>query len=319
MFSAKIPRANEQTEQRMPLRTEKGISLIEMLITMFIMGFVAAATCEIFAALNLVSFKANSQFNSILSERRLLSILAPQIRSSISIGNQYKTTIDAFAGFPSQDSTSQDPYRPGNSPPQAFKGWPTSTGRSTWPNPPYMLNGQTLILQIPIRGSGANGGMNGIPQIDSARNKYAVDTYVYKVLADNLNPGKGMFVIERAYFPGPRTNLCNAADSIASNQPQTVLTGIVGPIDLSLPTDPIAGTAPPQIFTYLVPTLPNPPIYNTTTPEVDPKFNSFDLPYSGVGISCEIVDSSSTNIKVTNKSTAIRNEFYKRSSPIGAN
>jgi hypothetical protein len=55
---------------------------------MFIMGFVAAATCEIFAALNLVSFKSNSQFNAILSARRLISIIGPQIRSA------HRITVD---------------------------------------------------------------------------------------------------------------------------------------------------------------------------------------------------------------------------------
>jgi hypothetical protein len=64
------------------LRSCKGLSLIEMLTAMMLTGFIAAATCDMMAALTLVSLKADNQLSSSLQCKRALDTLGVQIRAA---------------------------------------------------------------------------------------------------------------------------------------------------------------------------------------------------------------------------------------------
>jgi prepilin-type N-terminal cleavage/methylation domain-containing protein len=63
-------------------RSSNGMSLIEMLTAMMLTGFIAAATCDMMAALSLVSLKADYQLSSSIQCKRALDLLGQQIRSA---------------------------------------------------------------------------------------------------------------------------------------------------------------------------------------------------------------------------------------------
>ena len=67
------------------LRSCKGLSLIEMLTAMMLTGFIAAATCDMMAALSLVSLKADNQLSSSLQCKRAIDMLGLQIRAAHNI------------------------------------------------------------------------------------------------------------------------------------------------------------------------------------------------------------------------------------------
>ncbi len=92
-------------------------------------------------------------------------------------------------------------------------GWP-------WPSLyPYSLSQQTLIVQVPVF------NLEGYPVMWSgtAINLESVDTYVYQVIADPSNAGQ--FLLQVAGFPGYGSSMQ------ISSTPQTILKGIVGPLD----------------------------------------------------------------------------------------
>lgn len=66
-------------------RSSKGLSLIEMLTAVMLTGFIAAATCDMLAALSIVSLKSDYQLTSTLQCKRVLDLLGQQIRSAQSL------------------------------------------------------------------------------------------------------------------------------------------------------------------------------------------------------------------------------------------
>ncbi|MBN9394277.1 MAG: hypothetical protein J0H83_03465 [Candidatus Melainabacteria bacterium] len=56
--------------------------MIEMLTAMMLTGFIAAATCDMMAALGIVSLKADNQLSSTLQCKRAIDMIGKQIRMS---------------------------------------------------------------------------------------------------------------------------------------------------------------------------------------------------------------------------------------------
>lgn len=69
-------------KKQLYLRNASGASLIEALCVMFIMGFVAATCCEVFALMNLSYFRSNSAVNINLNARRALTVIGSNIRQT---------------------------------------------------------------------------------------------------------------------------------------------------------------------------------------------------------------------------------------------
>lgn len=169
---------------------------------------------------------------------------------------------------------------------------PGDNSVATWsaPSPSYSADYQTLILSQPIF------DQDGYVSTDTK-------TIIYKILPDKRNPGKGLFVLQKKDFSN-------------NGEPQTILTGIVGPINPSDVTDPIANTPPPKVFRPLIklaefyrssgiPSSFYPP---TTVPSSLTK---------GSQVTLEIFDTASQSQSASPKSIAFSREVYSRGNYAG--
>lgn len=162
---------------------------------------------------------------------------------------------------------------------------PGDNSVATWPtpSPSYVVNEQTLIVEEPDFAS------DGYPK---EQNK----TVIYKVLPDKRTPGKGLFVLQKMDF------------SIPNSEPQTILTGIVGPINQNVPNDPVSSTPPPMVFGRL----------NRLTPlyiskGVVPETFNLDALTHGVSCCLEVFDNSGSSQSMnTPKTIAFKREIYAR-------
>ena len=158
---------------------------------------------------------------------------------------------------------------------------PGDNAIATWqiPTPSYIASAQTLIVQEP------DFAFDGYP-------KPAPKTVVYKILADKRKPGLGQFVLQRKDF------------SIIG-EPQTILTGIIGPINPSDTVDSIAQTPPPVVFGVISRLTP---LYFTK--------GTFSFGNAALirGITCnlEVYEESTIQRNATAKSLAFRREVYAR-------
>lgn len=100
----------------------KGMSLIEMLTAMMLTGFIAAATCDMMAALGLVSLKADNQLTSTIQCKRALDLIGQQVRSAHSLkldssSSSQKLTLQIpVIGNSSMGSLDSVPLKTGTAP-----------------------------------------------------------------------------------------------------------------------------------------------------------------------------------------------------------
>jgi len=160
---------------------------------------------------------------------------------------------------------------------------PGDNSVATWPSPPYVADTHTLIIQRP------DFGVADDALYPSATSKVVV----YKVLADKRNPGLARFVIQRAVF------------SATTSDPQTILTGLVGPVNPIEQSDPIAQTPVPKVFG---------PIHRMTPLYISKGTTNFSPSSLIRGITCdfEIYESSGTQSATTPKTLGFRKEVYAR-------
>ena len=266
-------------------RDIRGMSLVEMLTTILLMGIIAAAITDIAVTQNVIAFRTFNKIDALTNARRVASFIERDIHNASFIGDQ-------------SNSTNQNEY----------------------PGPPtYTLSGQTLILQLPIFYSpSATGGIPAIPTsfttalppviingttYNPTTTFWNVDTIIYQVVGDTSRPGTGQFVLQKTVLPGLHP-AGYASAPIATSQ--TVLAGIVGPQDLTLPTDATAGTSPPAVFGYLSKQIP---LYVSQPPSTPPSAANIN----GVSVNLEVFSNASTKrIDLTPRSMAFRTEAYVR-------
>lgn len=246
-----------------------GASLTELLIASLLIGFTTALVGELVVTTTMASIKNNNQSNMFGSAKVTGERLINDIQAARCVGDYYGMTNPTPEPnyFP---SPSNPLYGSGGMQPEG--GWPIAP----WPNNPYQLSAQCLILQQPVfycakennsqeptyNVNAPQSHLNGFPmrikenQITDGVPSAPVenlDTVVYQVVPDTARPGE--YVLQMARFPGYRDPLSHTHYEPTVNPPQTIATGIIGP---RLPGDP---TAPPQIFRYMRHD-PNPPDYS---------------------------------------------------------
>ncbi len=279
----------------MRTRGEGGVSLIEAVFVVFITGLLTAAVLGTAAIQNATNFRAFNKMSALIAARRIESVIEKEIHMAKFFGDQW--------GDPnSSDPVDKPNVFPCTSNPYGFTNFPTDNGNAEWTANPYVLDEQTLIIQTPI--FDANG-------YATQKNGYwNVDTYVYKVLADKSKPGSGQFVMQKALFPGDHP--AGYSPPISQDHPQTVLTGIVGPINPSDAVDSTAGVPLPAVFSYY---LKNSPTWSTTSYELsNPPPNAYQTSLiNGVVLNLELFSNENSSRKdYTPKTVAFRSEFYKR-------
>ena len=193
------------------VRSEFGMSLIEMLTAMMLTGFIAAATCDMMAALGLVSLKADTQVTATLQAKRAFDYIGQSVRSAQHI----KSASSYFDAVKKVQSS------------------------------------QTLVLTIPVLGDGTMGSIGGLPILDPSTGKPCIDYVVYEIVADKSKPGSGEYVMQRTYLPGNRGGRAKESPFKNQFAPQIIVKGIVGPQDVTSTPDPIANNYLPKVFSYL--------------------------------------------------------------------
>jgi prepilin-type N-terminal cleavage/methylation domain-containing protein len=245
------------------LRTAKGFTLTEMIVTSLLLGLTIAAIGEVAVMSTFATTKMTNSVDCLSASRVAADRIASDVRSARAFGDFYAAPANR-AQFPGD--TNNPLY--GSQPPSG--GWPTAP----WTTPPYVLNAQTLIIQQPVlfldptndptspsyAPSASVNPRNGFPMMVKqgalnggtvpAVNVENLDTVVYQVVAD---PEKsGQFLLQMARFPGAQLTAkppetVTSSYKIAINPPQTILKGIIGPKD---PANAGNSTALPSVFRY---------------------------------------------------------------------
>ncbi|MCW5823249.1 MAG: prepilin-type N-terminal cleavage/methylation domain-containing protein [Cyanobacteria bacterium TGS_CYA1] len=286
-------------------RKQTGLSLVETMAAMFVSSLIAGAVIGTLSLINSTSFRAYNSLSSITAAKRLEPSLKQEIHMAKFFGDQQgdSSTANSFPAL-SNPNYVPPPEEGDLTPDSQATIFPIETSNTVWPPRPYYLDEQTLIFQVPVFDNSYSYPelADGQPPA-SSNGKWDVDTYVYKVLADKNKPGKGQFVLQKTIFKGNHSSNPSFVPPIASNNPQTVMTGIVGPVDPNAATDPIANTPPPLVFSYLIDAdhrVGKPTALETAN-------------IRGVSVTVELFNNDASARKDYTPSTlAICSEFFKR-------
>lgn len=261
-------------------RKSQGSSLLELLIVVCLMSLVGAAITGLMLTQNAVGFRTFSKLTMLMSARRLQSSLEGRVHTARTIGNQIGPAYNIFG-----------------------------SGTNN-----YELNPQTLILQIPIYTT------NGYPTTISTAPvntgaSWNVDTYVYKLIPDTNQPGKGRFSLTLQVFPGDHSVPNSLPIPAQSGNTQVIISNIVGPVNPADSIDPIAGTPTPKIFKYYKRNAPN--WASTFTSQIETPNASETQQLNGVSVNIELFSNESSERKdMTPAAMAMRSEFFLRSNSV---
>ena len=288
------------------------MTITELLVSAVLMATTFAVIGELVVLNTYASTKLTNTVDGQVGCSRAVRRLSEDVRSARIIGNIY-AAYAAQNQFPDMTAGSLDPYYA--APP--LGGWP-STG--SWPAIPYKLGPQTLILQLPAyyqNPSNTSDPKNGLPLLLPANSLGSgipisameyVDTIVYQLVPDTANVGTYQLQVARfSGYPTVATSSgVNAALRAPINPPQTVLVGIIGPMN------PADGTNKPSIFQYLT----NPPIAGNSPPVLlTPPPPSTNPPTQIVGVSINIeVQTPASNIGTNVQIAPAHVESYMRAS-----
>lgn len=220
-----MPRSSmHETKQR----RYTGLSLPELLVSLLIMSYVMAGLVGLIYTSNAVNFRLSHKVDNILMCQQAVDRLQSKIREARYLGDGYSCRYFPLADNPIYGRRNQ----------QKWTAQP-------WPNPPYVLSGHTLILQIPVFDN------DGFPQSlqteydksqpveEGAEAAEDLDTYVYQVLPDPLDEQK--CILQESLFPGQHHALTAGEDNCRHTW--TIAQGIAGPLD---------SDGQPLVFQYLV-------------------------------------------------------------------
>lgn len=216
-----------------------------MVVATVLIGFSLAVIGELVVLNTLASTKLTNKIDGQVGCSRALRRICEDIRQSRLIGNLYATNKNSY---PDNASISTDPAA--TVPPVG--GFPAE-----WPVGPYLLSPQTLIIQQPVLFEDPNNTQNPLNGFPVKLNKGDIqsdppvpvtdmeylDTVVYYLVPDPSDDAQGQYILQIARFSGfPLVEGSKLRPRL--NPPQTVLKGIVGPIDPLVP-------GPPAVFQYL--------------------------------------------------------------------
>ena len=260
-------------------RKAHGFSLVEMLISVAIIGIVSAGTAELLFMNSQGSWKLFNKVDGLNAARLVIDRLAMDVRMARNVGDIAGTPFVDGADIPTVGSnqfptTLNALYGAGQNPPG---GWPSAP----WPSRPYTLSNTCLVIQVPVFDA------NGFPTKTGSNDN--LDTYVYQVLADPTETGT--FMLQVASFPG------TGSTRPVLLPPRTLLRGIIGPLD--------SATQTPKTFQYLtISGVPQDIVVGTEAPN-----------YTGVIVNFELRRHASVQTK--NRSTmGIKSEIFMRNNTL---
>jgi hypothetical protein len=191
------------------MRNSVGQSLVEMMVSLVIIGVAIAGITETIWINGFFMYKLGNKLDNIFAARQVLERIGPDIRMARTVGDG----ITGSDQFPITTDASNVPNNPISS--------------AGWTQAPFTLNNTTLIIQIPVFDS--NGFPTIIPKGTGTPavvlNLPNVDTIVYQVVPDTDPQAPGPYMLQVETFPG-----LNSTRPLI-NPAQTVLRGIIGPFD----------------------------------------------------------------------------------------
>jgi type II secretory pathway pseudopilin PulG len=226
-------------------RSQSGVTLLEMVVSTILIGFSLAVIGELVILNTLASTKLSNKIDGQVGCSRALRRICEDVRQSRIIGNAFATVPNSY---PDSATITTDP---------AAQVTPVGGFPTDWTAPPYLLNAQTLIVQQPVLfedPTSTTNPLNGFPvrltkgaiQADPPIPNVSIeylDTVVYRLIADPNPEAQGQYMLQIARFSGfpliPGSKLRPRL-----NPPQTVLKGIIGPMD---PLNP----GVPAVFQFL--------------------------------------------------------------------
>jgi hypothetical protein len=225
------------------------MTITELVVSAILMGFAMATIGELVYLNTYASTKLTNKVDGQVGASRAIRRIAADVRSARIIGNVFGSSSPPK--LPDAGLGSVDPFQ--TAPPSG--GWPGAP----WTSTPYSLGPQTLILQLPVyyqapsnppNAANAVNPVNGFPLMQQGYSSSGpapvvecVDTVVYKLVADQ--PSDGAYQLQVVRFLGIPYPATDSVLRPAINGAQTVLTGIVGPLNQA------DGTNQPCIFQYL--------------------------------------------------------------------
>jgi hypothetical protein len=241
-------------------RKPGGTTITELIVASVLLAYVFAVIGELVVATTLANTRLTNCVEGVNGANLFLRRLSEDVRTAQTFGSIYSLPQNAniFPDISNPNDVSQALV-------SSWGGWPSS-----WPATPYQLKAKCLVLQQPAfygnpqnpSSSPLEGAPLIIPQSTFAPsnpsiNVQYVDTVVYYVLQDPDAPGQ--FMIQRARFSGYLPSTISSTTQLRQliNPPQTVLRGVVGPLNASDPVDPTT----PAVFQYLLPQSPSPPSF----------------------------------------------------------
>lgn len=215
MQSHSAPRANLIPKHR----TERGTSLIELMVVCLIMTIISAGIVGLLTANATVSRNVTNKVDSVDEARLMLSRLGKDMRMGRTIGEVYGIAQGTYA---KQFPAASDPMWSAQGAPAGWTG--------AWP---AQLSTSLMIIQIPVFDSydASAGGWPlalppgyGNPPTTTAIDD--VETHIYKMVADpDTVNHPNEYIMELWKFPGRDVN--GVVGPISG--PQIVLKNIVGP------------------------------------------------------------------------------------------
>lgn len=234
-------------------RSTSGFTLVEMLASCLVIAFVGAGIAGLVMLNGMTEIRMANKVDNLNASRTAIERIARDVRMARNLGDVYgnpyllQTTPLPLWGFGGSNKfpAMNNPIYPAGPIPSTFRGYPQFPWTSA-PNPGYTLSNQCLIVQIPVfDNDGFPVGLSqgfGNPQLPA--NEDDVDTLVYMVVRDpsssDISP---TYMLQVAGFPGVNSTL-----DVASDPPQTLLKGIVGPTNNA---QPVSDTNPPVVFQFI--------------------------------------------------------------------
>lgn len=265
--------------------------MIEMLISTSVMSVIALA----FMSLLLVNFKTAAKVSNVqdtLSAVRMIKErIGHDVRQGRALGDVYGVDkVDAKTG---QTYVTGSDIFPGSHNPIYGNQHPATP--EGWSAPPWQLNNQTLVVQVPITDDhndaagkhGVAGAAQGWPTMIPAglgnpkclSNQDNVETHIYRIVPDPQHADEWQMQFASVggyavggYSPGAHTY-----------GPETILTGIIGPLDTN---------GQPKVFQFVDKTDGNGSPQDAILPN-----GTFCPNFSGVVVNLEVRRHDESNVQ----------------------
>ncbi len=260
-------------------RLSRGISLVELLVTLSIVMISMAALSEMAVLMTRASVTTTNKVDGLAAARFAINRISSDVRQARAVGDSYGTGAERVR-FPAVTNPKYG---------SLFGTAPTAG--TNWPPPPWTLSDSVLVLQIPVLYEDPNNPSNlanGMPlmlPMDHFRagvppvNMENFDTVVYQIVPDPDRLGE--FLLQVARFPGEQIRQVPSKAVAAINPPQTILKGLTGP------TTTASGSLP-SVFSYLAPQLSSVPFTSVSPSTVNPDA------IRGVGVDLQIKNTGLT-------------------------